>query len=167
MDAGDPVYVDVFGSGRRPATVVYERRGAVRVRYDDGDEQTVSPNKVHPKRGAPRANALARASTYVSELVCVEKPETDRAPWYLAWIRKQKCEWCSVTTGVQASHHPREGGGSTAMKCSDFRTLPLCFGCHHRFTVRQQIGSMTPEQTRQWAEEHLTDRLSAYIRESR
>ena len=55
----------------------------------------------------------------------IKKPRTYRNKAYLKYIRNLPCLVC----GRPAVPHHVETGG-TAMKCSDYRTIPLCQGCH-------------------------------------
>lgn len=59
-------------------------------------------------------------------------PERDEA--YLAFIRRQPCLVPGCTRPAEAHHF---GRGGTALKCSDYETVPLC----HEHHVHQWHGS--------------------------
>lgn len=91
------------------------------------------------------------------------KHPPERVEEYLDWIRSLACAHCCESEDdapyqsgrTEASHHPREGHGSTGRKCSDYRTIPLCQGCHgmhHKIPLE-----------RLWVEEQITQRLIEWI----
>lgn len=56
-------------------------------------------------------------------------PKAERA--YLDWIRGMACCWCGSRPPSVAHHHnidPNPSG--TAMKCSNYSLVPLCWRCH-------------------------------------
>lgn len=86
------------------------------------------------------------------------KHPPERNPEYLDWIRDQPCAWCGEEqkSPTEASHHPRQGHGSTALKCSDYRAIPLCGECHR--------SGMTPHSDHLWVEHQITERLVRWIK---
>ena len=164
MKTGDIVYVRSFARAGQ-AEVVRPSKGYVRVRWPDDTTSTHARSVVQfAAQPIQMATVLSRPSTTAAELAPVEKPATDRDSRYLRWIRSQPCAWSGAAT-VEASHHPEQGGGSMAMKCSDYRTLPLAPTVHRQFTDHQRIGNMDAEQTRAWTETQITRHLARYIRE--
>ena len=86
------------------------------------------------------------------------KPQTDKDPKYLAWIRKQPC----VITGKTPceAHHTETGG--VGMKGSDYSALPLHHAEHRRC---HQVGVV-----RFWhisIQGSIIDHLVRYIKENK
>ncbi|WP_191965710.1 DUF968 domain-containing protein [Oryzomonas sagensis] len=79
-----------------------------------------------------------------------DKPE--RSPMYLSFIRRQPCAMCGRLDGIN-SHHTEGGGMST--KGSDFKTIPLCYLCHHR--LHNQHGKRGP-----WGADKLAEMIAGY-----
>jgi len=57
---------------------------------------------------------------------------SDRDPEYRAFIRQQRCLCCPAPESIH-HHQPRRFHGSTSMKCSDYRCVPLCYIHHDEF----------------------------------
>lgn len=78
-----------------------------------------------------------------------------RDPRYLDHVRRFPCTYCQKKgTGEDdenppvAHHHGRRlGRGGTAVKVSDFRTVPLCARHHVEFHQGLKVGSWTKEET--------------------
>ncbi len=90
-------------------------------------------------------------------------------PWrskaYLAWVRALPCVMHLDCPGtIEASHHQREGHGSTGMKASDERAIPLCSEAHRRFHRTGRIGRRSAEGTRVFIEEVIALQLKSYPR---
>ena len=64
-----------------------------------------------------------------------------KAPWYIQWVKSQKCIICGHY-GVQAHHEPPKGMGGG--RSTDYEVVPLC-ETHHRMrhsqTSRAEIES--------------------------
>jgi hypothetical protein len=54
------------------------------------------------------------------------------SPRYLAYVRRHACCHCGAP-GPSEAHHWSHHGGSMGAKCDDFRTVPLCTGCHRHW----------------------------------
>ena len=97
------------------------------------------------------------------------KSPPERDSEYLRWIRNMPCAWChggmsnpENVVGMQSSpteahHHPREGHGATSMKCSDYRTVPLCGHCHRLCHAKRK------PYDRLWLEEQIVGLLIRWI----
>lgn len=160
--------VRIYAPHRRgEGTVLYVSAGGkVRVREDGGRERLYQPKHLRPLEPArPSAPALIRQPAYTAETRAVPREGVTRSASYLAWLRTLDCAWCGVAGPCEASHHPEPGHGRMAKKTDDFRALPLCNPCHGRFHALGQVGSMTPEQTRQWVETRITRMLIRYMRD--
>lgn len=67
----------------------------------------------------------------------MKRADTETAD-YLAFVRNQTCCSCGVDgpatkEGRLDPHHFMEGYGGTALKVSDYLTVPLCRKCHDHF----------------------------------
>jgi len=51
---------------------------------------------------------------------------------YLEFIRMFPCRICGTVIDIVAHHIPEDMKGSVGMKCSDYRTVPLCVICHSK-----------------------------------
>ena len=83
------------------------------------------------------------------------KPETERLPAYLAWLRKQLCARCGCYD-AEASHHPAEKQGSMGLKAPDARAIPLCRSCHMKHHQKPLA--------RDWVEEQIAASTRAWVR---
>jgi len=96
--------------------------------------------------------------------VSFPKTKTPRDAKYLAWLRQQRCAWCSAPPPSEVSHHGTHG---TGIKASDHGALPLCRHCHaewHRTTRIRGHEKLTREQTREGLAVHARAYRRAYLR---
>jgi len=69
--------------------------------------------------------------------------------FYKSWIRSKPCCWCQSVrrvTSTEVSHHNYSTLGPSGMgiKCSDYRTVPLCSKCHRHYHDRGSLrGNIT------------------------
>ena len=80
------------------------------------------------------------------------KKQTARSVEYLDYIRTLGCAIC----GQQAEPHHAETGG-VGMKCSDYKTIPLCRQHHDEI---HRIGKLSFQRKYNVDIEFITDRLS-------
>ena len=151
MTPGDPVYVSTLAYTGR-ATYVRELRGdRVEVETPTGLRK-VRRSDVRGQRRRT-SNKLVRRPDYSQpprQPAALTVPPTVRLPKYLAWVRSLPCCCCGRTEGVEASHHPLDGG-STAAKPTDLNAVPLCAECHRGEWHRTgALPGMDSRQTAEW-----------------
>lgn len=114
------------------------------------------------ERPAPPVNELVSRPDYTAaELEPIGKETVVRSPTYRAWVRELPCECCGKAGPNECSHHPEEGHGSTASKCSDLRTLSLCRSCH----AGHHAGRNAFTSDRYWVERRIVRTLRRYFAE--
>lgn len=146
--------------------MVRERKdGQILVRFAwDGREHPVPRDCVteleagEPHPLAAAIDVLEQPANYQpSDTHAVPKDPPWRSASYRAWIRTHACCRCGSGVNVECSHHPAKGHGSTGMKCTDARTLPLCNSCHARHHQRPL--------EREWIEDRIALHLTMWVRE--
>lgn len=109
-------------------------RGPVRVRIPvlGDDEHRVRRDHVYPWRDAQTKHGVVQHGVVLftpeASLAAVPKGRPPaRSPAYLAYVRTHPCCLCGATPPSDAHHWGRRGVGQ---KTDDYRTVPLCRGCH-------------------------------------
>ena len=184
MTPGDPI---TLTNGER-VTYIRDSHGGVRVRNASGGERTVSLERIRGERVAPPAPARVErlerdADRHVaamqavavrvpeaplvraSELRAIPKRKPLRSAAYLAYVRKHPCctPGCKTPDDRVEAHHYGEHG--TATKTDDYRTVPLCHGCHYdEFHQHGALAGCTRAETDEIFLRSQSDLLTAWER---
>lgn len=172
---GDEVIVDMFGGPRRG--LIIEDKGRARVRLElhgIKGEKSIPRERVRlAKKGPWKGSRMAlhevraptvpnfveafaqraqRAQAAVDEILrpVPKPPKPDRDRGYLVYVREHPCCACTAPAPSDPHHYGPRGMGQ---KTDDYRTVPLCRGCHdcfhqHGFVARFEAEADAVQLTR-------------------
>lgn len=137
-------------SGASVVHVIEDRGDVVLVRDANGKRREVRRSRLTTARPASTRTPLASRPNYeLGDGRAVMKELPARNESYLAFVREHDCCACGAEGPSDPHHWALKGkGGGMGTKADDFRTVPLCRGCHDHYHAHGTLPECTTIMTR-------------------